>query len=152
MKSKVEINMILILSLRSILEKQWENNGKIWLNSNFQPGALHCCGVHKNKKTWWVSKESYFSNNFNTQVYVFIYYFFFNLSIYYYEECGKKKSRLPSGGAPTWIFFMARRYMCFFFFFGGLLTNTLPLLRQQEWDASDFNQNRPVLYSWTDRV
>ena len=35
MKTMVEINMIFISSLRSILGKQWENNGFV-----FQGGAL----------------------------------------------------------------------------------------------------------------
>ena len=55
--------------------------------------------------------------------------------------------------APTWIFFMARRLHVLLFFLRRPFdkhTKTkkgFPLLRQQEWDASDFNQNRPVLYS-----
>ena len=58
-----------------------------------------------------MSKESYFSNNFNTKapilngMYVFIYFIFY-LFIFFYEECGKKES------APNWIFpfFLRRRY------------------------------------------
>ena len=34
---------------------------------------VNCCGTHKNKKTWWVSKESYyFSDNVNARINKFI--------------------------------------------------------------------------------
>ena len=55
-------------------------------------------------------------------------------------------------GAPTWIFlFTARHFICASFFPSAAFWHThdergFLLLRQQEWDDSDFNLNRPVLF------
>ena len=48
MKSKVEINMILISSFRSILEKQRKNNGKIMVEQCFSGWGAYLCHPYIN--------------------------------------------------------------------------------------------------------